>query len=574
MDTFVLGISAFAHEASACLLHNGKVVAFAEEERFNRQRHSSEFPLQAIQFCLNQGRIQLSQVDQISFFWNPWLELPGNALHFLKYFPQSLDLLKAPAGTTQMTFFERMRITLNLKSEIQKRFPQERVPPIYFCEHHSAHGASAFYPSGFDSAAFVTIDGRGESVTTTTGYADPNGLHRHTQIKVPHSLGHFYSAITDYLGFKPFFDEWKVMGLSAYGDPQYDHFFEKLVIHTEQGFELNLKYFSFHTKGTRQWVSELFLKEFGLAQGDFQKSANIARAAQKSVERAGVHLTKRLYERTKTDNLCMAGGVVLNCLMNQKIVEQSGFHNFFFQPLANDAGTSMGSAQYWWHQVQKQPRVAPQTHISWGPSYTSKECRVALEKYHLPFRKSGDICGDTARLLYEGCVVGWFQGGMEAGPRALGHRSILADPSRADMKEKINRIIKKRESFRPFAPSVLADKSNLYFKIHKNLESPYMILAGDVRSEWRDRLPAITHVDGTARIQTVTAMHSLRYYELIRKFGDLSGIYVLLNTSFNENEPIVCQPEEAIECFLRSDLDALVLEDLIVLKEDVKAPNL
>jgi carbamoyltransferase len=570
MDIFVLGISTFAHESSACLLKNGRVVAFAEEERFNRDRHTSSFPIQAIQFCLSRGDISISELSQVTFFWKPKIEILGNALHFVRYLPSSWNLLSAPGGTTSFTFFERMGLMMRLQKVLKRYFPEHKIPPIYFCEHHNAHAASAFYSSPFSEAAILTMDGRGECVTTAFSKGSRSQMQRLFEVPVPHSLGHFYSSITDFLGFKPFFDEWKVMGLSAYGTDRYEDLFSELIRIKGHGFELNLDYFSFHTHGTKKWLSDKFYEAIPRPKdGDFQNSADIAWAAQRCVERMGLHLARQLREMTNSDTLCVAGGVALNCLMNQKIVEQSGFEKFYFQPIANDAGTSLGSAQHWYHHVRGNQKWNDQPHqddLAWGPAFSSQQCETLLKKYKLSYQRAPDFVAQAAQLLYQGKVIGWFQGGMEGGPRALGHRSILADPTRKDMKEKINQIVKKRETFRPFAPSVLLEKAKEYFEMPKDLPSPHMILTGNVRKEWSSRLPAITHVDGTARVQTVSKMHHPLFHSLIEKFGELSGVSVLLNTSFNENEPIVCNPQEAIECFLRSDLDALFLEDLVVIK--------
>lgn len=567
MSIYVLGISAYAHEASACLLKDGRVVRFCEEERFNRERHTAAFPIQAIRWCLDSENLRLSELDQITFFWQPLKEVTGNLVHMVRYFPSSLSLLSAKGGPTDYTFAERFKKILDLRKTFAFHFPGEGVPEIYFCEHHLAHAASAFYSSPFSKGAVLTMDGRGESTTTLIARGRDIYLEKILEIQVPHSLGHFYSAVTSALGFKPFFDEWKVMGLSAYGSPRFYEEMRRLIQLAPDGFKLDLDYFSFHTQGTSCWLSKKFLKKFLTTPNpDFQLKADIAKAAQMVVEDAGVHLAKLAFKLTRERSLSLAGGVVLNCLMNRRIIEESGFDEFFFQPIANDAGTSLGAAQYWSHQIRGLGRVEPQGSVYWGPSYSDEDCLSQITQTGLSFERSDDVAVSAAELLAEGKIIGWFQGRMEAGPRALGARSILADPGVPGMKERINAIVKKRESFRPFAPSVIKEYQANYFEMPKGCDSPYMIITGRVRPEWREKLSAIVHVDGTARIQTVFRDWNPLYWSLIHEFGKRKGYSVLLNTSFNENEPIVCTPAQAIDCYRRSDLDVLVLGNYILKK--------
>lgn len=568
MSIYVLGISAYAHEASACLLKDGAVARFCEEERFNRERHTAVFPVQAIRWCLDAEGVKLSDVERITYFWRPLKEITGNLKHVLRYFPASLELLSAKGGPTDYTFGQRMNKILGLNKTFGQLFPGESVPPIYFCEHHLAHAASAFFSSPFPRGAILTMDGRGESTTTLIARGDGTSIEKIVEISVPHSLGHFYSSITSALGFKPFFDEWKVMGLSAYGTNRFYELMRDLVHLTPDGFELNLSYFAFHVKGSGQWLSDKFFATFlPKPDPDFQTKADIAKAAQLVLEDAGVHLAKIARHKTGERSLSLAGGVVLNCLMNSRIIEESGFEDFYFQPIANDAGTSLGAAQYWTHQIRGLTRTKPQTSIYWGPAFSDDECRQALMAAGLEFTRSENVALDTAHCLAEGNIVGWFQGAMEAGPRALGARSILADPGVPGIKDRINAIVKKRESFRPFAPSVTKEDQATYFELPGGCDSPYMILTGRVREEWKARLGAIVHVDGTARIQTVYKDWNPLYWQLLTEFGKIKGHSVLLNTSFNESEPIVCKPAEAIACYLRSEIDVLVLQNHIVKRQ-------
>ncbi len=390
--------------------------------------------------------------------------------------------------------------------------------------------------------------------------------------RVPHSLGHLYAAFTDYLGFMPFFDEWKVMGMSAYGQERYRMLFDDILRLTPDGFRLNLEYFSFHTHGQRQWTSKKVLKVLGpkravKAEYD-QRCFDIACSLQKAVERAGVHLANVLYARTKNKALCVTGGVALNCLMNKAIVEQTPFEEFFFQPVASDAGTSLGSALYYYHQVLKKPRRFVFEHPYWGPEFSNEKIEEVLRAENLVYHRETNIARATAEKIAQGKIVGWFQGRMEAGPRALGCRSIVVDPRDPGMKDRLNARVKKREHFRPFAPSVIEEKASEYFILPKGQPSPYMILIADVVEGKKKVIPAVTHNDGTARFHTVRRATNPRYWDLINEFGKITGVPVLLNTSFNENEPIVCTPLDAVRCFLRTEFDVLSIGDFLVLKEE------
>jgi carbamoyltransferase len=389
------------------------------------------------------------------------------------------------------------------------------------------------------------------------------------EIAVPHSLGHFYAAITQHLGFRPFFDEWKVMGLSAYGtDARLAEMRELVTLGGGYLFELDLSYFRFHLRGQREWLSEKFRRQFGPArlpgvppsQADF----DLAYAAQRVLEESGLHLARLLRELSGESRLCVAGGVALNCLMNRRLVSDSGFGEVFFMPIAGDGGTPWGAALYSYHHSEGGSDRYPLRDLYLGPDYSDAEIEAALKG--LPYRRSANVAADAAKHLAEGKIVGWFQGRMEAGPRALGNRSILADPTRSDMKDRLNARVKRREGFRPFAPAVPVEECARYFELPKGLESPYMMLIGNVRDDMRSRLPAITHADGTARVQTVRREQNPRFYELLEEFGKRKGVPVLLNTSFNENEPIVCTPRDAVDCSQRAGMDVLAIGDYLVEK--------
>jgi carbamoyltransferase len=442
---------------------------------------------------------------------------------------------------------------------------------VNFIEHHLCHAASAFFVSPYEDAAILTVDGRGESTSTMISHGRGNKIEKMVEIKVPHSLGHLYASITDYLGFKPFFDEWKVMGMSAYGKPTYVAQFDRLVELGDDGsYRLNLDYFNFHVKGGSSWLSEKFYAEFGppKPKGEefSQHGADIALALQKVVEKAGIHLANYAKRLTGSKHLCMTGGVVLNCLMNKRIVEETGFADFFFQPIANDAGTSLGSALYHYHHQLNQPRSFVFDSVYWGPEFTNDQIEPVLRAKGVRYQRSPNIAADTAREIAQGKIVGWFQGRMECGPRALGNRSITVDPTIAGMKDKLNARVKRREGFRPFAPSVLEERATEYFDLPKGKPSPYMILIADVKKGAEGKIPAVTHMDGTARVHTVSRQVNPRYWELIHEFEKIKGVPILLNTSFNENEPIVCTPEEAVNCFLRTEFDVLAIGDYLVVK--------
>ncbi len=571
---YILGLSSYSHEASCTLIKDGEIRFVIEEERLNREKHTWKYPAESIARCLACEGITMADIDHITFFWKPELEISGNIKHVLKYFPHSLNLLSVSSGGGELTVLNRLCLMRGIGKKIAQQFGLKEVPRVHFIEHHLAHAASAFFVSPFQEAAILTMDGRGESTSTMMSRGRGNRIEKLAEIKVPHSLGHFYAAVTDYLGFKPFFDEWKVMGMSAYGQDTYVSQFAKIVELLPGGlYRLNLDYFSFHTHGCSRWVSDFFLTMFGPKRLEIQsydqRHFDVAYALQRTIETTGVHLAQGLWERTKSDNLCMTGGVVLNCLMNRKIIEGSPFKNFFFQPIANDAGTSLGSALYYYHQELKMPRREVFDSPYLGMQYSNETIEAVLKQKGVSYVKTGNIARDTARHMAKGQIVGWFQGRMEAGPRALGHRSIVADPTDPAVKGRLNARVKKREMFRPFAPSVLEERAHEYFVMPKEQPSPYMILIADVKEDKKSLLPAVTHHDGTARVHTVSRKTAPEYWQLIAEFEKIKGVAVVLNTSFNENEPIVATPQDAVNCFLRTELDVLAIGDFLA----VKRPN-
>jgi len=569
---YVLGISAFAHESSCSLIKDGRILAIVEEERFNREKHTWKFPVNAIQYCLRVRNLKFDDIDEIAFFWNPYKEVYGNAGHFLRYFPKSLNLLrKMDASVNELSFCNHVVNMARIGHHLQKEFQLPRKPKVHFIEHHLCHAASAFHVSPFEEAAIFTIDGGGESTGTRFAQGKGTEITKLKEIRVPHSIGHLYAAITDYLGFRAFFDEWKVMGMSAYGRDTYLQEFEEIVqIEPSGTYKLNLDYFEFHIKGRAKWLSNRFLDIFGPRReggADYtQHHYDIAFALQRTVEKVGVHLAHQLYKMTGLKNLCITGGVALNCLMNKKIIEQAPFEKVFIQPIANDAGTSLGAALYRYHHELKKPRNHLFNSVYWGPEFSNEEIELNLRNRNLKFKKCENIARDTAQAIAKGKIVGWFQGRMEAGPRALGNRSITVDPTDPKMKDRLNARVKKREAFRPFAPSVLEEKAGEFFDLPNDNLSPYMILVGDVKKGKREVIPAVTHQDNTARVHTVSREVNPKYWALISEFEKIRGVPVLLNTSFNENEPIVCTPDHAIDCFLRTEFDVLAIGDYLVTK--------
>lgn len=570
---YILGLSSYSHEASCSLIKDDQLRFVIEQERLNREKHTWQYPAQAIEQCLKLEGIDIADIDHVTFFWQPSRELTGNVAHAIKYFPRSLNLLSAPSGGGELSFLKRIALMQSIGSRLAKHFHLPKPLPVHFVEHHLAHAASAFFVSPFQDAAILTIDGRGEAASTVLSVGRGNRIEKLQEVKVPHSLGHLYAAVTDHLGFKPFFDEWKVMGMSAYGKDTYEQPFAQLVEFLPDGtYRLNLEYFSFHTHGAGRWVSERFVNTFGPRRSPGEEYAqqhfDLAYALQRTIEKAGVHLACGLYERTQLKNLCMTGGVVLNCLMNKKIIEQTPFQDFFFQPVANDAGTSFGSALYYYHQILGQPRGHVFDSPYLGMAYSDDEIEAVLKNSGIKYRRSADIAAETARHMAQGKIAGWFQGRMECGPRALGQRSILADATDPNMKDRLNARVKRREMFRPFAPSVLEEKAEEYFILPKGQKSPYMILVADVRPDKKALLPAVTHQDGTARVHTVNKNISPLFWQLIAEFEKIKGVPVVLNTSFNENEPIVCTPQQALDCFLRTDFDVLAIGNFLIDKHE------
>src|SRR5947209_3331514 len=517
---YILGLTTLG-DSAATLICDGEIIAAAEEERFSRRKHHSGFPYQAMQYCLDEAGITIKDVAHIGLYWKPWV-LRHKALQAIKSGLISRDMFRARVDRGVAQVGESYLGMLRYPHRIRGHFGASEFK-FHFLEHHQCHAASAFFVSGFERAAIMTWDGTGEDTTTLFCQGDDTRIRVLKRIKLPHSLGQFYSAVTNYLGFDMFEgDEWKVMGLAAYGKPEYYDFFARrlLTANGHHDFHFNIRVLDHHLAKHYQFPAEL-TQALGPARERGAELAqhhwDIAASAQKVLEDTALHLLKGLHERTQAENLCMAGGVAFNSVMNGRIMSETPFKNFFIQPAAGDAGCSLGAALLVWHTLLKQPRKFRMEHAYYGPGFTSDECAAALREAGLKFETLPDeeLLPRVARLIADGAILGWFQGRMEFGPRALGNRSFIADPRRDDMRDLLNQKVKLREWFRPLAPSMLAEVSSEFFG--REHYDPFMITVLHVLAEQRARIPAVVHVDGTARPQTVSQQTNPRYWQLIRE---------------------------------------------------------
>ncbi|MBI2587715.1 carbamoyltransferase [Candidatus Azambacteria bacterium] len=566
MKTYILGISCYYHDSAACLLGDGEVIAAAEEERFSRKKHDADFPTRAIAYCLREAGLEPKDLAAVAFYDKPLLKFERILLSYLGEFPRSY-----------FAFFHALSTWLSKKLWVRahiRRALRGFTGPIYFSEHHMAHAASAFYPSGFEKAAILTVDGVGEWETTTAGIGEGTHVTLKKAIHYPHSLGLLYAAVTYFLGFKVNSGEYKVMGLAPYGEPRFLAQMQRLIEMKPDGsFALNLKYFTYPYGMTM--TGRKFEKLFGiprrLPEGPLEQvHKDIAASLQRMTEEIILTMARSLHEETMLEAMCLAGGVALNAVANGKILRETPFKKIFIQPAAGDSGGAVGAAYLVWHEILNQPRGNPWEHVYFGPGFSNEEIERTLQTYGLPSERLEEeaLIERMVTLLKDHAVIGWFQGRMEFGPRALGNRSILADPRNPENKDRVNLKIKKRESFRPFAPSVTLDDTERFFDL--SAPSPYMILVAPVRDEKRSTLPAVTHVDGSARLHTVAKGANPLYHRLIERFGEETGVPVLINTSFNvRGEPIVCTPEEAINGFLATGMDALAIGPFLIEKKNL-----
>jgi carbamoyltransferase len=566
----ILGLNAFHGDSSAALLRDGQLVTALEEERLNRTKHWAGLPVLAAKACL-EGR----QPDHIAISRNPRVHV-GSKLIRAALRPHRWVHLSSRAANS-------MRIA-NVGDALAAEgiVPRSRCP-VHFVEHHRAHLASAFFASPFEEAAVISVDGFGDFSSVMWGLGRGNHIEIRGSVSFPHSLGIFYTAFTQFLGFPKYGDEYKMMGLSAYGEPRFAERVRRLVHTDGDQCRLDLDYFIHHSKGIEMtWYggepalgpvfSHKMAAEFGEPRTPRseirQRDKDLAASVQLVLEENYFALLKFVQRKTGMAAVCLAGGVALNCVANGMIFERTDFRDVYVQPAAHDAGTSLGAALYVQHQELKQPRCFQMKHVYYGPEFSDNEIlRDLMEagcNYHKLAEK--DLIGDTVEAIAQGKIVGWFQGRMEFGPRALGNRSILADPRHKNMKDILNSRIKYREPFRPFCPSILAERVGEYFET--DYPSPFMVMAYKIRAGQRDRIPAVTHGDGTGRLQTVERDVNPLYWKLIHKFEEVTGVPVLLNTSFNENEPIVQTPAQAIDCFLRTQMDVLSIGSFLLRKEE------
>jgi len=580
----ILGINAYHGDAAAAIIRRGNLIAAAEEERFNRIKHSAGFPKEAIKYCLKEAGVSARDIDYIAVPRNPKARIFRKIYYGIKIPKLALRRLVA------------LKKTQDIKNKLAEIFAVDKSQikaKLINVEHHRCHIASSFFVSPFEKSLLFSADGLGDFASTAWGIGKGNKIQILGEVTFPHSLGLYYTAITQYLGFLNYGDEYKVMGLAAYGEPEYRKEFKKIIFNTNKlGFKLGLDYFVHHKKLVdmnfeegypylEPLYSEYLEKRLGLHRQEDEpietRHKDIAASLQERLEEIllsllnGVHNS---YHKNEVNKLCMTGGVAFNCVANGKIFQETPFKEVYIPPACGDAGLAIGAAYYVWHQLLNKPRDFVMEHAYWGSEYNDTEISRELDAMSKDLNEKGcviekiedigKLCRKTARYIADGNVVGWFQGRMEWGPRALGNRSILADPRRPEMKDTLNARVKNREPFRPFAPSILEEKIGEYFQeVHR---SAFMLFAYKIRPDKLKLIPAVTHIDGTARIQSVNYQTNPLYWQLIKEFEKITGIPILLNTSFNENEPIVRSPKEALDCFLRTKMDILVMGKYILRK--------
>ncbi|MEW6735955.1 MAG: carbamoyltransferase C-terminal domain-containing protein [Acidobacteriota bacterium] len=559
---YILGLNSAYHDSSVCLLKDNNIIAAVEEERFTRIKHAKvatvdnphQLPWITIQYVLAKEGILLRDVEAIGYSIQPRKRLKNASSQEQAI----LDSWGTPEGEER--FYQHL---LTIPEQLQQKGFKGKFS---WLDHHLCHLASTFYPSGFSKAALLSVDGIGETASCAFAFGNEHRMQLLGTIEYPNSLGFLWESISQFLGFTAY-DACKIMSLASYGNTEtYRSHFQTLVQLTDKGgFIMDNSILRFRADDYCK-LEELFA--IGKrSNSDVLKAAHfdIAASLQETTNQIMLHMVKYLYEQTQCENLSMAGGVLLNCVTNRLLCEETAFKNIFIQPAAHDAGTALGAAMLLWHTDATRPRSEPMRHAYWGPEFSDEDIERILKKYSLYYRCVSNIEKRVAELLAERNIVGWFQGAMEFGPRALGNRSLLADPRDAGMKEKLNQIVKHRESFRPFAPSVLCEEAPRWFEINNiTSASDFMLVAYPIKLALRDQLPAIIHIDGTARIQTVSANTNPRYHQLISEFFQLTGVPVLLNTSFNDSEPIVCSPEDAINTFLKTKIDYLAIGNFLV----------
>lgn len=565
---YVLGISCFYHDSSAALLKDGVIIAAAEEERFTRIKHDTSFPINAITWCLADAGITINELDYIGFYEKPLLKFERLMAQHVKMFPRSLAMF---LHSMPSWINEKLRV----QSIIRKKLKYKK--DVLFIRHHLAHAASSYLASGFKESAILTVDGVGEWETTTLGQGKENEIKILKTIDFPHSLGLLYSAATAHLGFSVNNSEYKVMGLAPYGKPEYYEKFKKLIDIKEDGsYQLDMSYFVYHYKMVMP--SKKFIAEFGpVRKADepvTEHHKNLAASLQKITEDVLFAMLNHLQKITKSKNLCLAGGVALNSVANGKILKNTQFKSIYIQPAAGDGGTSIGAALYVYNTVLGNKRNYVLRDAYLGPKYCTEEIKSFLEENKInfsEFKTEDELVNTTAKLIFENNVIGWFQGRMEWGPRALGARSILSNPCNPQMQEILNTKVKHREKFRPFAPVICVEDADKYFECDNPVPLPtdFMLMVYPIRKDKRKLIPAVTHVDGSGRLQTIRKEQNARYYGVIKAFGKLSKVPILINTSFNiRGEPIVCTPFDAYKCMMGTGIDYLVIDKFLIKRAD------
>lgn len=578
----ILGLNAYHGDASAALVIDGRLVAAVEEERFNRIKHWAGFPAESIRWCLEAGGVRAEELDHVAISFNP----RANLWRRLSFVARNRPSFRAIRDRLQ-----RQGKTLGLEDQVARALGIERGrlrARFHRIEHHQTHVAAGFLISPFDESAVLSVDGMGDFTSTLTAEARGTQWKEWDRVWFPHSIGLLYSAVTMYLGFPYYGDEYKVMGLAPYGEPEFADFFRRMIRPKGETFALNLDYFTHHQQGIRMswndgapvvepFHSPLLEKELGpmRARGEpcTRRHENLAKSLQVVTEETILHMLRCLHAKTRTPNLCLTGGVAMNSVANGKVTRETPFENVYVPAGAADNGTSFGAAFYVWNRVLGGARGFVQDHAYWGCESTDAQCLAAVQKAGLPYEAGSEdeVVERTVSHLLAGRVIGWFQGRMEFGARALGNRSLIADPRRTDMRDIINLRIKYREKFRPFAPSILEEHVSDWFELDE--PTPYMEKVFPIRPEKRPLIPAVTHVDGSGRLQSVSRKTNPKYHALITRFYEETGVPIILNTSLNENEPVVRLPEEAIACFLRTEMDVLVLGNLIIDRHAVAFPE-
>jgi carbamoyltransferase len=569
----ILGINAYHGDAAAAIIKDGELLAAVEEERFNRKKHCAGFPVESVRYCLEVAKVPLDKIDHVGISRDPSAHLHKKVLFSLKRLKNlSGQIVERLANAAKVRDLRKELVSaLGSSAELRAEF--------HNVEHHKAHMASCFFVSPFERAAILSIDGFGDFISTMWGSGEGNSMKVLGQVEYPHSAGIVYTATSQYLGFPKYGDEGKVMGLAPYGKPRYVQQFREIIKSDDRGFKLDLDFFRHDSEGVDmtwddgsptigQIFSDKFIEILGPARSKGEpltsRHEDVAASLQARLEEVSFEILRRLHDQTKLDRLCLAGGVAYNSVMNGKILLNTPFKEIYIQPAAGDAGTAIGVCYYIYNSALGQPRSYVMEHAYTGPEFSQQQIAAVLKQNALSGRELNprELTQMAAQAIADGKVVGWFQGRMEFGPRALGNRSIVVDPRRADMKDILNARIKKREPFRPFAPSILEERVGEYFE--QTHPSPTMLMVHQVKAEKRHVIPAVTHVDGSGRLQTVSRTVNPLYHQLISDFEKLTGVPVVLNTSFNEDEPIVCNPQEAIDCFQRTQMDALFLGNYLV----------